>query len=76
MKLNFNINNKNYYFDSNKPINIAITQNFDDNQPTFFNADKAVSSKYMTENFTGDTNQNGSCNVNNILMITVNKSSP
>lgn len=66
MEFYFNIKSKNYYFDSNKPINISIRQNFDNTQPNFFNADKAIINNFESNNFIGSTELNYSCNVKTI----------
>lgn len=67
MKLEFSINNKNFYIKSEEAITIAINQNFGaliEEQVNFFNAKQANCQPFKVDGFIGDTDLGGSCNVN------------
>ncbi|MCS6904760.1 MAG: cyclase family protein [Bacteroidia bacterium] len=51
----------------NNPISLAIPLNFDGQQPNHFDAPYAMSHAYQTNNFIGDVQKGGSCNVKTII---------
>ncbi len=58
-----------YLVDSNQAKSIAIQLDFEGAQPNHFGTEKASTSVLKLGEFTGDTKQGGSCNVNSLEMI-------
>lgn len=64
MKLDITLGHKVYDINTDYPVSAAITQTFNEQQPTHFDADLATKSPMKSGGFIGDTEQGGSCNVN------------
>jgi kynurenine formamidase len=69
MILTLNLGSVVYCFDTDKPYDLSIAQNFNDAQPNAFNVPKAASEPVLSGSFIGDTRKGGSCNVEQIKMI-------
>ncbi len=69
MILSIQLNNQAYKFNTDEPIDISISLNFDGAQPNAFDVEKATSKPYETENLIGDTRRGGSCNFEQITFI-------
>ncbi|MGB0495617.1 MAG: cyclase family protein [Kangiellaceae bacterium] len=69
MKINFKIDNKNYFADLSKEISIAITLLPNDKQPNHFGAPACTSKPLEMGSYIGDTKRGGSCNANVLTMI-------
>jgi arylformamidase len=70
MKLNFNIGEQHYTFNSNNYCDISIPLQFNGEQPNIYDVEKAESQAYEKDGFVGDTRRGGGCNFEKILMIT------
>jgi len=66
MNFTVKVNSKEYIVNINKPISLAIKQNFNQQQPNFFQAPKAKHVPLKTNTFIGDINRGASCNVSHI----------
>lgn len=64
MKITITLGANAYTINTEYPVSAAITQTFNDLQPTHFDADLAKKSPMQAGDFIGDTEQGGSCNVN------------
>lgn len=69
MQLTFEHRGKQYRFDTREAVSLAIKMDFDGPQPNHFGTDKASRSVLKLGEFTGDTAQGGSCNVDTLSMI-------
>ncbi len=69
MKVTLTINHKDYSADLSQGQSIAITLLPNGKQPNHFGAPECVSETLIAGDFIGDTNQNGSCNVNKLTII-------
>ncbi|MFQ5628485.1 MAG: cyclase family protein [bacterium] len=69
MKLTIDIAGKSYLVDWAHPIDLSIPLQFSGDQPCFFHAPPASVQPYTAGNFTGDTRQGGSCNVEEYRLI-------
>ena len=54
--------------DLDHPVDIGIPVDFDGAQPSFYNAERAVSEAYRSGSFIGDTRRGGSCNVESLQL--------
>jgi len=63
------INQQNYLADLSRPYCLAIPLYFNGPQPNHFGANKALSKTVEVEGFVGDTQREGSCNVDEITLI-------
>ncbi len=66
MKLTIELGNCSYAVNLGHPISVAIAQTFDQYQPNHFSADFATKAPMQVDGFIGDTEQGGSCNVNEL----------
>ena len=69
MQLTFQHNGNAYTCDTDRSHSLAMTLNFDGQQPNFFETDKATSKPLQFGDFTASTRTGGSCNVSCLEMI-------
>ena len=69
MQLTFQHNGNAYTCDTDRSHSLAVTLNFDGQQPNFFETDKATSKALKLGDFTASTRAGGSCNVDCLAMI-------
>lgn len=69
MKLTTEINGQFFQLDLENPISLAIPLKFNGEQPNHFGAPVATRKPLADNNFIGDTQQGGSCNVDQIQMV-------
>ena len=69
MKIIFQIDGVSYESDSGEGTPIAIPLDFDGPQPNHFGAPKARQAALELGGFVGDTQKNGSCNVETLTMV-------
>lgn len=69
MKLVTEFNGKNFELDLKQPISLAIPVKFNGEQPNHFGAPVATRKPLADGDFVGDTQQGGSCNVDQIQMV-------
>ncbi|MDQ3019563.1 MAG: cyclase family protein [Bacteroidota bacterium] len=69
MKINFEINSKEYSCDTLESIDISIPMIFSGEQPNTYGVAEAASKAVETADFTGDTRRGGSCNFEEYKLI-------
>ncbi|MGX5175180.1 cyclase family protein [Aliikangiella sp. IMCC44653] len=69
MELTVKIASKRYHVDLTNSLNIAITLTPNQPQPNHFGAPNCTSKPLSADGFIGDTQQGGSCNVNQLTLV-------
>ena len=69
MQLTFQHNGNTYTCDTDRSHSLAVTLNFNGQQPNFFETNKATSKPLQLGDFTASTRTGGSCNVSCLEMI-------
>ncbi len=62
MELSFEMNDRTFKIDTNKPLDISIPMSFNGEQPNTYKVPRAVSKPYEDGTFIGDVRQGSGCN--------------
>jgi kynurenine formamidase len=69
MFISFEIENRSYKIDAEKPIDISIPLKFNGDQPNAYGVEKATSNACEAGSLIGDTRRGGSCNFEQVTFI-------
>ncbi len=69
MKIAIKLKSGSYYIDTKSPLDISVPMDFRGLHPVAWGAPKASANTYIVEGFTGNTQQGGSCNVEEYRFI-------